>query len=512
MLEAAKKAGFPNVEGMDEAQAAITAVMVQSETYLSQKGYLYDGVPVNILMIDMGAGTTDLVLCRYTPGGKAGYEVLSAWPRDGKTLFGGREIEELLQDYLRSKLPEEDADAVMKRCGLEKFKSWKETNVSPALKRDQAVTEFYEFDEWVEGLEIEMEDYSLNRAELENLTLNYLRGFPRLVNGCLSDAGISGSEVDLVLLTGGHSQWYFVSEQLTGKMSQCGEIDLGKIKADPGRIIPVPRPQETVALGLVYSPLMEQIQFAAQSESKPEPKPTPKPEPRPTPNSQPATDSEVWDESMRILPLTPEEEFEFQEIESGYTIKKYLGHREVVSIPAQYRGKPVIAIEKRAFSKRSGNALELKEVEIPGSCRVIGESAFFGSHIYRFILHKGVQIIGFMAFSDNPLLSVIQLPKGLLKIDEYAFSSCDLKKIDIPDSCVEICQHAFLSNKNLSDVLFSPESSIRELDKCAFDYTNVHKVKLPVKCKCDVLIKEGVKLGGFFKKAIPAKYIEIERY
>ena len=68
MLESASKAGFPNVVGMDEAQAAIGAVIVQNAEYFVKSGLLKKGVPVNILMIDMGAGTTDLVLCSYTHG------------------------------------------------------------------------------------------------------------------------------------------------------------------------------------------------------------------------------------------------------------------------------------------------------------------------------------------------------------------------------------------------------------------------------------------------------------
>lgn len=263
MLEAARKAGFANVEGMDEAQAAITSVMVQSADHLSKRNYLQNGTPVNILIADMGAGTSDLVLCRYTPGKDPRYEILSAWPKDGNTLFGGREVEVLLQEYLRGKIPEEEADAVMRRFSIEKAKSWKEDYVSPALRRCETVTECGELDMIAELLEINVDEFSLDRSEMERLAEDYLKGFPMLVNGCLRDAGVPGGDVDLVLLTGGHSQWYFVEEQLCGRLNQYGEIDLGKIRSDPGRLIPVPCPQETVALGLVYSPLIkEQVTFA----------------------------------------------------------------------------------------------------------------------------------------------------------------------------------------------------------------------------------------------------------
>ena len=59
----------------------------------------------------------------------------------------------------------------------------------------------------------------------------------------------AGSDIDLVITTGGHSQWYFIDGIIRSKSL------LKKINEDGGRIIPVPRPHETVALGLVYSPM-----------------------------------------------------------------------------------------------------------------------------------------------------------------------------------------------------------------------------------------------------------------
>jgi hypothetical protein len=68
-------------------------------------------------------------------------------------------------------------------------------------------------------------------------------------------------QIDLVVLTGGHSQWYFVKEILCGNWMPGleGEPDSGsgvnltKIKQEPFRIVTTPRPQETVARGLAMS-------------------------------------------------------------------------------------------------------------------------------------------------------------------------------------------------------------------------------------------------------------------
>lgn len=253
MLRAAREAGFPHVEGIDEAQAAIQAVTLQNAALLTEKGYFKDGVPVNILLIDMGAGTTDLVLCRHTPGKLAETDILKTWPQSGQALFGGREVDELLKSYICQAMPEEGADIVLKKIATEKYKAWKEGTVSPALKRGESVDYFSELDNLLGLMDIDAE-YSVDRAGFEAHAADYLRQFPDLVKGCLRAAGMRGDEVDLVILTGGHSQWYFVREMLSGKLDRFGKTGLGKIQADPGRVIPISRPQETVALGLVYGP------------------------------------------------------------------------------------------------------------------------------------------------------------------------------------------------------------------------------------------------------------------
>ena len=221
MLKTAAKAGFPNVTGMDEAQAAIQAVIVMNAGHLQKHGLLKNGVGTNILLIDMGAGTTDLVLACYTPGNEAEVEVLNTWPKSGDIQFGGREIDHLLQKFFRQMLDEGDAEKIFDRIGTDKFKSWKEGSVSPALRQNDSVRDFAEFDNLAGVLGLDL-DYCLDRTAFESCLADYLRQFPQLINGCLQNAGMTGNDVDLVIVTGGHSQWYFVGEMLEGKMPQFG--------------------------------------------------------------------------------------------------------------------------------------------------------------------------------------------------------------------------------------------------------------------------------------------------
>ncbi|MDO4650026.1 MAG: Hsp70 family protein, partial [Eubacteriales bacterium] len=265
MLEVARKAGFPNVEGMDEAQAAIHAAVIQDEDHLSKKGYLVDGESVNIMLIDMGAGTTDIVICRYTPGQNPKTEVLCTWPKEGSILFGGREVDELLMDYMKGILPDEYAENVVKRLGVEKFKAWKDNVVSPALAGGNVVSEFYDFDntaEMVCGVEPE---YDITRAAFEEHIRAYLEKLPVLVAGSLMESKLNGSDIDLVILAGGHSQWYFVKEILAGAMTNYGSCFLTKVRTDVNRIIQISLPQETVSLGLAYRQMIQAFTTASHA-------------------------------------------------------------------------------------------------------------------------------------------------------------------------------------------------------------------------------------------------------
>ena len=261
MIETAKNAGFANVEGMDEAQAAISAVLVQNADHLHKHGYISGADSVNILLIDMGAGTTDLVLCKYYIEQKK-TEIICTWPKAGDILFGGKEVDELLRNHVKGKLPEDECESVIKRCGLDKFKAWKENMVSPALKKNDRIEEFSELDMIIDLLEIDAEDYSIDRSVFESFSKDYLQKFSELVNGCIEESKMNSADVDIVILTGGHSQWYFVNEILSGQKKDFGEIYLKKIVEDNNRILPITLPQETVALGLVYSSLKQEIEVA----------------------------------------------------------------------------------------------------------------------------------------------------------------------------------------------------------------------------------------------------------
>lgn len=263
MISCAERAGFTNVRGMDEPTAAMYSVCVQERERVEGLGVLEKGKSSYVLMIDMGAGTTDLALCRYQAGAQA--EILLTWPStEAPLFFGGHEMDRILMDVLKNYLLDngfsEDGVARFMSQYEETCRVWKENTVSGALAENKQVDFCFFISSVFQIMGITPGKFPvISRASLEHTAGGYLKIYAMLVNGILEEAkkkiqGFSGSEqIDLVILTGGHSQWYFAEGVLTGEVDAGLPVNIEKIRERPERVIRLSRPQETVARGMVYS-------------------------------------------------------------------------------------------------------------------------------------------------------------------------------------------------------------------------------------------------------------------
>ena len=264
MLDAAQDAGFQNVRGMDEAEAAVATVLCQ---HSGGTGLIYADKPGYLMLIDMGAGTTDLVVCRYeaSPNGEIAIELVTSWPHSAdEPAFGGREIDTALERYVEGYLEKSlkptfvsNAHDMATTPGA--AKQWKERNVSAALAEDKTVNTCTYLSVY-KTMGILTGDFpAFGRREFESFAESGLRDYARLIRGCLEKTAAvdeNFSALDLVILTGGHSAWYFAKEMLTGAMD--GWLDhpaLAAVRENFSRVVSLPNPQTTVSLGLVYSKL-----------------------------------------------------------------------------------------------------------------------------------------------------------------------------------------------------------------------------------------------------------------
>ena len=108
----------------------------------------------------------------------------------------------------------------------------------------------------------EGEKFSFSRERFETLTQKHWTQWVELLQGAFDEvkgeqyANLncpkSPEEVELLIGTGGHSQWYIVSDYLLGKNGGLNlpMLDFAKIRANPHCLIQTENPQETVANGL----------------------------------------------------------------------------------------------------------------------------------------------------------------------------------------------------------------------------------------------------------------------
>ena len=151
MKQSVVSAGFckeENIALKDEPTAAILAVIHERKADLIQGGLLFEGKKYKTMMIDMGAGTTDIVLCSYIVRNKRlEIDDIFTYPSiNTPGLCGGREIDkaiiseaELFVNQMQ-KTPSASGQKVIKKLER-RVKIWKETSVSGNLGRNDVLTE-----------------------------------------------------------------------------------------------------------------------------------------------------------------------------------------------------------------------------------------------------------------------------------------------------------------------------------------------------------------------------------
>ena len=225
LKNAAEKAGFQNVTLLEEAKAAMQFVLDNETSELKDFLQNNQGKKLKVMLIDMGAGTTDIAIFEYDTLDTSKFTLLCSWPEKGGTNFGGREIDKYLCDFYQSRLNKDaivnalaDGNPALAQVLLENsVKTFKEKEVSVKLAEQKTIDQPPTLLIPVKYQMAPIPDTQMDRAVVEELLKDYLPQFPELVKGALQKASLSAGDVDLVLLTGGHSQWYFVEDML-GKL------------------------------------------------------------------------------------------------------------------------------------------------------------------------------------------------------------------------------------------------------------------------------------------------------
>lgn len=258
LKEAAEEAGFANVLLVNEAQAAMQYALHFDSGETAAFFRNNRKQVLKVMLIDMGAGTTDIAVFEYDTQEPSQVKTIAFYPKQGGYNFGGGEIDQKLYEFYVSKLGADypadysnDGDAALgERLLKENIKQHKEQHLSRQLQEKQTVSAPMDLMRDARRSP-EKPDLRLDREGFEMLLKDCLPQFSALVNGALEEAMLTGEEIDLVLLTGGHSQWYFVKEMLLNRMDfQAREPEYQvKLQLTADQILTFPQPHLVVAKG-----------------------------------------------------------------------------------------------------------------------------------------------------------------------------------------------------------------------------------------------------------------------
>ena len=254
VLQAACSAGFKNVRGMDEATASVNCVLNVRYDDFVKSGLLKYGEPLYVLVIDMGAGTTDLAFVKLTVTEETESEIIGTWPSvNSPYIYGGSMMDNkfrifLKQWLLNSGLSEEYALKIIDQ-NYYQLKQWKEQTVSVSLNANESVEECATIENVLSMLDSVMNVSSLpmpklNRNSFEKIFSAELKAFSDVISSAPKSLL---AQTDFVILTGGNSAWYWIPEILC-----CNSSGLVKVISEPWRIVKMDLPNETVARGLLY--------------------------------------------------------------------------------------------------------------------------------------------------------------------------------------------------------------------------------------------------------------------
>ena len=134
--------------------------------------------------------------------------------------------------------------------------------------------------------------------------------------------------------------------------------------------------------------------------------------------------------TITILPPTGDSETAgliFEEISGGYAVSGVEGTPELIIIPSEFAGKPVITVKANAFRDNT----KLTYVYIPDSVKAVAYNAFRGCTALSEVRFGELTTIGQYAFADTALTSVV-LPDSLVAIGMGAFEGTPMESITLP--------------------------------------------------------------------------------
>lgn len=269
MKQAVCEAGFcdlpDEVEAVKEPVAALADIQNSELDNKDLLEHLRSGSLMKVLMIDMGAGTSDICIlpARMVNGIIQPEGAEKSYPSvDNPILCGGREIDAILQNHIvnyvfnheiMTPLTKQTNGTALLSLNqirgwfeLQEAKTWKE-DVSNRYNENLNVAFPQQIKKGLSYLPISNKeciwnDFYLDKKVFYQITKEHWVKLSKLIDEALEYANISSDDIDLAFATGGHSQWFTVNDMLRSKFP--------KLAHDPWRLVPIDNPSYSVARGL----------------------------------------------------------------------------------------------------------------------------------------------------------------------------------------------------------------------------------------------------------------------
>ena len=504
LKEAAEEAGFQNVMLLDESKAAMAYSLEYETSAIRAYVDSLNKKTMHVMLIDMGAGTTDIAIFTYDTEDPTQFNTLCSWPEMGGANFGGDEIDQILCDFYKGQLGS-NVETILGK-GNQKLgevllqnqvKIFKEHVLSPELQNGDTVTDLPGSLDTMAFTMAEQPDTDLDRERFEWLLAAYLPEFPALVEGAMKKANLTGADIDMVLLTGGHSRWYFVKDQLE------------TLGISRNVVFGFDDPHLAVAKGAACYAQSKKSHSKSPSESAESTESgsplTPVSEPGlvPAPEKQAVIvergsmdDFGIWTLDANGL-LSIEGTGKMPDWSVGERPAPWDKIRE--QIQSVFISDTVTGIGGYAFS----GCKNLTQIHIPDSVTSIGDGAFwYCTGLTQIHIPDSVTDIGSSAFCGCENLTQIHIPDSVISIGDHAFEYCTgltqihisdsvnsigngafehctgLAQIHIPDSVTGIGSYAFHECKNLTQIYIS--DSVTDIGRYAFRWCeNLTQIRIP---------------------------------
>ena len=172
--------------------------------------------------------------------------------------------------------------------------------------------------------------------------------------------------------------------------------------------------------------------------------------------------------------------YTFSKTKGGYSISEYLGFDEsTITIPDNYKGEPVIRIEKSVFS----DCISLKTVFLGQNISVIEKNAFSGcSNLESVLGCTNLTYISHNVFSHCIKLSYIDISDNLCFLGCSALSYTAITSFKLPQKIDYISRGLFNGCVNLSKIII--HDNVIAIGRKSFEgCEKLSKVIIPVNVK-----------------------------